>query len=82
MGWDWLLDIAARFGLPFALVLTALLTGRSGMWVWGREIAEMRQDRDYYRDIAYEALNRAEKAQTTAEQATNLAEQRGPRRRP
>lgn len=31
-------DIAGKVGLPFALVVLALWTGRGGLWVWGREI--------------------------------------------
>ncbi len=31
-------DLASRVGLPFAMVVLALLGGRTGIWVWGREI--------------------------------------------
>lgn len=40
-------DFAARLGLPFALVVLALWTGRSGMWVWGREVT---LERAYWSD--------------------------------
>lgn len=98
-------DIASKVGLPFALVVLALLTGRAGMWVWGREIererqefakrladferektelrvtadqekAELRRDRDYFRAIAFEALNRAEGVVSQVEQAVDLVETR------
>lgn len=93
-------DVAWKIGLPFVMVLTALISGRAGIWVWAREIeyerqraerdlqnkdrelAAMVQDRDYYRDIAFEALNRADGAMQAAEQAVGLVEQRTPRRRP
>lgn len=85
-------DFVSKTGLSFALVVLALLTGRAGIWVWGREMAQVVQqaerekaelvkDRDYYRDIAFEALNRAEGAASKAEQAVGLAE-RGVRRHP
>lgn len=89
-------EIAGRVGLPFALVALALWTGRSGIWVWGREIERERQqcnerfegeqervrrreteltkDRDYYRDIAFDALRKAEHSSTIADRAVSLAE--------
>lgn len=95
---DVLWDVAWKVGLPFVMVLTALFSGKAGVWVWAREIEQERlraerdlqsknreieavtKDRDYFRDIAFEALNRAEGVVKTAEQAVGLAEQRGGRR--
>lgn len=36
-------ELAARVGLPFSMVVLALWTGRSGVWVWGREVLLERQ---------------------------------------
>jgi hypothetical protein len=37
-------DLAARYGLPLALVGLALLTGKSGtVWRWAREFGEMQR---------------------------------------
>lgn len=36
-------DLATRVGLPFAMVVLALWTGRTGVWVWGREVLLERQ---------------------------------------
>lgn len=41
-----------------------------------REKSELRHDRDYFRAIAFEALNRAEGAVSKAEQAVDLVETR------
>lgn len=89
-------DLAARVGLPFAMVVLALLTGKGGLWVWKREmdrleadheeaikdlrqqLADARQDRNYYRDIAFRALDRAEGAVSIADKATRMAERRAP----
>lgn len=89
-------DIAGKVGLPFALIALALWTGRTGIWVWGREVerereqcrerfaeeqdrtgkreVELTKDRDYYRDIAFDALRKAEHSSTIADRAVSLAE--------
>lgn len=82
-------ELAAKVGLPFAMVCLALWTGKGGIWVWRREVdtlrtecdarcAELSRDRDYYRDIAFKALDRAEGAVNVADKATRLAERREP----
>lgn len=93
-------DLASKIGLPFALVVLALWTGRSGVWVWGREVeyerqqfrerleemaerarkreGELMRDRDYYRDIAFDVLHKAEHSSTLADRAVGLAERGRP----
>lgn len=93
-------DIAGKVGLPFALVVLALWAGRSGIWVWGRELerereqfqdrwkdeqersrkreGELIRDRDFYRDIAFDALHKAERSAGLADRSIGLAERRQP----
>lgn len=35
-----LATLVRDFGVPVAFLVIALLTGRAGMWAWGRELAE------------------------------------------
>lgn len=36
-------DVAWKVGLPFVMVVFALVTGQSGLWVWRREVEDERR---------------------------------------
>lgn len=78
-------DLAWKIGLPFVLVLTALMSGKSGTWRWGREVdamradfearlAEVTKDRDFYRQVSFEALRKADRGLDLTERALDARE--------
>lgn len=62
-------DLASKVGLPFALVALALWTGRSGIWVWGREIElerkraaeQLEQERKQFAERLAQQMQQSEK---------------------
>ena len=51
------IKFATEQGGITALVIFAFVLGAKGVWVWGRELTSMTEDRDYWRHVAENALN-------------------------
>lgn len=52
---------------PVGMLLTAIVTGAKGLWVFGREFEQMRKDRDEWRTMALQALDLGKTATKVAE---------------
>lgn len=57
-----------QFGLPITILVVAAISGARGIWVWGRELKNERNEKDLAREdakewksIALKALNVGEK---------------------
>lgn len=49
-------------GLPLAVTGVVLWTGARGIWRWGNAYDELREDRDYWRELALKGTDLAETA--------------------
>jgi hypothetical protein len=58
------IELASRItniGAP-AMLLLIIVTGYYQKWVWGHQLVEMRNDRDFWRNAALKQTNVLEKA--------------------
>lgn len=58
-------DFVKVLGLPLALTAVVLWTGAKGVWRWGNAYDELREDRDYWRELALKGTDLAETAVRT-----------------
>ncbi len=73
------IDPVALAQLPFAAFLILLglsiaWSGAKSVWVWGRELTEVRTDRDYWKQLAIKAAETNAKYADHVEQLTSVME--------